>query len=107
MDFSLNKLTRKSLREILDNMFPLGIAGFFIGFGLSFLFVYFADVFSVLFSGIAALFGFLIYTRKPTGKQESKSDGNGMDKVREARKPCPDCGSKTIHKKDCSRRKKP
>ena len=106
MDFSLNKLTGKSLREILDTMFPLGIAGFLIGFGLSFLFVAFSDVFSVLFSGIAAFFSFLIYTRK-TSKKEAKPRENGMDKVRAARKPCPDCHSMTIHKKDCPRRKKP
>ena len=104
MDFNLKT---KDIKKLLDGLFPLGIAGFFIGMGLSFLFVFWSDVFSVLFSGTAALFSFLIYMRKtPKTKAKAPPEENGMAEARAARKPCPECHSMTIHKKDCSRKRK-
>ncbi len=102
MDF---KVDVKTLKKMAHNIFPFGIIGILIGFGVGLLFVSFIDVVVVVLAFVTVYYCIRIYG-KVIGKSIVRKDHTVSVKPPwEQRKPCPECGSLTTHKKDCSNRK--
>jgi hypothetical protein len=111
------KASSKSLKKILDNMIPFGIAGFLIGLALSFLFMVFyqAGMIALL---VAVLAIELMMLNKLTSIAGKRHDAHMSQPEKsyvapwKQRKPCPAicldgevCGSLTTHRKGCPNRK--
>jgi len=99
MDF---KATVATLKKKFKAMFPFGIIGFCVGMAIAFLFMAFQEV--IIFLLLIANFITCIQTYKKVTKKIIKPVKSILPW--QARKPCPECGNLTTHKKDCSMRKK-